>query len=259
MSASLLVAEGISKRFGGLKANENVSLDVREGEIHAVIGPNGAGKTTLMAQLSGEQEPDSGRILFQGQDVTALPIHGRAKLGIVRCYQISSTFLDLTVLENVLLGVQAREGGHLRWWANARRDPGLLPQAQEAIAAVQLEERTGVLVRELSHGERRQLELAMVLATRPRLFLLDEPLAGMGMEESPRIVELILGLKRRGGILLIEHDMDAVFKLADRITVLVEGRVLVTGSPEQIRGDARVRDAYLADEDAPDVSTAPHA
>jgi branched-chain amino acid transport system ATP-binding protein len=243
----ILATERLSKRFGGVVATDGVSLAVRPGEIHAVIGPNGAGKTTLIAQLAGELRPDSGTIRFGGADVTALPAHARSRLGLARSFQITSIFRDLTVLGNVALAVQAHAGHSFRFWRDARREPALREPARAVLADVGLADRAEVVAADLAHGEQRQLEIAMALATRPRALLLDEPTAGMGAEESRQMVALLGALKGRQTLLLIEHDMDAVFALADRITVLVYGRVIATGSPDEIAASPAVREAYLGD------------
>ncbi len=247
--SSLLRTESLSKRFGALCVTDGVSLDLREGELHAIIGPNGAGKTTLINQLSGELAPDSGRVHFDGRDVTALGISERARLGLVRSYQITSVFDEFTVLENTSLAAVGASGQGLRFWRPLLSDRAAVAAAQEAIAAVGLSSRTQVPASELGYGERRQLELAMALAARPKFLLLDEPMAGMSVKESAAVVALLQSLKKRYTLLLVEHDMDAVFALADRISVLVYGRVLVTGTPEEIRGNAEVRALYLGDEE----------
>jgi branched-chain amino acid transport system ATP-binding protein len=213
-----------------------------------VIGPNGAGKTTLIGQLAGELRPDAGTIRFAGRDVTALAAPGRARLGLARSFQITSIFRDFTVLDNVALAVQAHAGHSFRFWRPARREPALRGPAAAILDSVGLGGRAEVLAANLAHGEQRQLEIAMVLATRPRMLLLDEPMAGMGVEESPRMIQLLRGLKGRQTLLLVEHDMDAVFALADRISVMVYGRLIATGTPEQIRASAEVRQAYLGEE-----------
>jgi branched-chain amino acid transport system ATP-binding protein len=228
-------------------ATDRVSLAVEAGEIHAVIGPNGAGKTTLIAQLAGELRPDAGAIRFAGEDVTALPIHARSARGIARSFQITSVFRDLTALDNVALAVQAHAGHSFRFWKDARRDRTLHDPALATLEEVGLADRAHVLAANLAHGEQRQLEIAMALATRPRLVLLDEPTAGMGPEDAGRMVALLRGLKGARTLLLVEHDMDAVFALADRITVLVYGRVIASGGPEQIAADPAVRQAYLGE------------
>ena len=245
MSAPLLVVTDLVKRFGGLAATDGLSLDVTTGETHALIGPNGAGKTTLIAQLQGELSPDQGTIVFKGQDITHAPAHARAKLGMARSFQITSVFPEFTVLQNVALAVQAREGHGFRFWAQASRDPRLLEPARVALDTIGLIHRAGREARDLSHGERRQLELAMALAMRPSLLLLDEPMAGMGRQEGLRMTRILESLKGAYSILLVEHDMDAVFALADRCSVLVAGRAIATGAPDEIRNDPAVRDAYL--------------
>jgi branched-chain amino acid transport system ATP-binding protein len=245
----LLETRALTKRFGGLVATGEVSLPVAPGEIHAVIGPNGAGKTTLIAQLAGELRPDAGTIHFAGGDVSRLGPVQRAALGIARSFQITSVFRDFTALDNVALAVQARTGHSFCFWQAAHRDPRLREPAQAVLREVGLAARADVMAAALSHGEKRALEIAMALATRPRLLLLDEPTAGMGAEESAAMVRLLAGLKGRLAIVLVEHDMDAVFALADRITVMVYGRVIASGAPEAIRGDVEVRRAYLGDED----------
>jgi len=239
--------DGLTKRFGGVVASDAITLAVEAGELHAVIGPNGAGKTTLIGQLTGETTPDAGRIRFAGRDITSLPGWRRCALGLARSFQITSLFLDFSVLDNVALAVQARAGHSFRFWRDARREPELRQPALAALERVGLAHRADVLVAGLSHGEHRQLEIAMALATSPRMLLLDEPMAGMGPEESVRMVGLLRELKRELTILLVEHDMEAVFALADRITVLVYGRVIATGAPEAIRANAEVRQAYLGD------------
>jgi len=244
----LLQIEDLTKRFGGVVASDQISLDMPPGELHAIIGPNGAGKTTLIGELTGEIAPDAGRIRFDGGDITALPVHGRSRLGLARSFQITSLFLDFTALDNVALAVQAHAGHSFRFWRNARRDPQLTEPARAALQRVGLAERAHLLVSNLSHGEHRQLEIAMALATGPRMLLLDEPMAGMGPDESARMVRMLRELKRELTILLIEHDMEAVFALADRITVLVYGRVIASGKPEVIRANPEVREAYLGEQ-----------
>jgi branched-chain amino acid transport system ATP-binding protein len=244
----LLRVEGLTKRFGGIVASDDITLDVVPGELHAIIGPNGAGKTTLIGQLAGEIAPNAGRVFFDGQDITALRADRRSARGLARSFQITSLFLDVTALDNVALAVQARSGHSFRFWRNAREDPELREPARAALARVGLAARADLIVSKLSHGEHRQLELAMALATKPRLLLLDEPMAGLGPEESARVVQLLRDLKRELAILLIEHDMEAVFALADRITVLVYGRVIASGAPAAIRANAEVRRAYLGEQ-----------
>jgi branched-chain amino acid transport system ATP-binding protein len=244
---ALLRIEDLTKRFGGVVASDHIMLDVMAGELHAVIGPNGAGKTTLIGQLTGEIVPDTGRVWFDGAGITPLATHRRSQLGLARSFQITSLFLDMTALDNVALAVQAHAGHSFRFWRNARREPELRAPAAATLARVGLAHRAGTLVSKLSHGEHRQLEIAMALATGPRMLLLDEPMAGMGLEESARMVAILRELKRDLTILLIEHDMEVVFALADRISVLVYGRVIATGTPETIRANAEVREAYLGD------------
>jgi branched-chain amino acid transport system ATP-binding protein len=251
MSEPLLRIENLAKRFGGIVATDDLSLDIAPGELHAVIGPNGAGKTTLIAQLSGQLTPDSGRIHFAGHDITALPVYKRSHLGLARSFQITSLFLDLSMLDNVALAVQAHAGHSFHFWRDARAQPELREPARAALAHVGLSARADLPASLLSHGEHRQLEFAMALAGSPRMLLLDEPMAGLGPEESLAMVATLRGLKRELTILLVEHDMEAVFALADRITVLVYGRVIASGAPEDIRANAQVRDAYLGEaEDA---------
>jgi len=247
---TLLAVEGLVKRFGGLTATDRVDLTVEPGEIHAVIGPNGAGKTTLINQLSGELRCDAGSIRFDGKDVTVDRVDQRALAGIGRSYQITSVFPEFSVLVNVMLGVQAQTGHSFSFWRPAASETALITRAQEALAHVGLSDRADALVGALAHGERRQLEMAMTLATQPKLLLLDEPMAGMSLAESERLVAFLASLKGRYGVLLVEHDMDAVFKLADRITVLVYGRVIACGSAAQIRANPEVRAAYLGEQDA---------
>jgi branched-chain amino acid transport system ATP-binding protein len=244
----LLRIEALAKHFGGVIASDDITLDVPAGELHAIIGPNGAGKTTLIGQLAGEIAPDAGRVLFAGQDITRLAVPRRSALGLARSFQITSLFPEFTALDNVALAVQAHAGHSFRFWRPARRAAELREPARDALARVGLAARADRVVSELSHGEHRQLELAMALATRPRLLLLDEPMAGLGPEESARMVTLMRELKREVTILLIEHDMEAVFALADRITVLVYGRVIASGAPEAIRQDTEVRRAYLGEQ-----------
>ena len=250
---ALLRIEGLSKRFGGIVASDQISLAVPGGELHAIIGPNGAGKTTLLGQLGGEIRPDAGRIEFENVDITGLPGWRRSQLGLARSFQITSLFPDFTVLDNVALAVQAHAGHSFRFWRNARAEKGLREPARAALARLGIAGRADVLVSKLSHGEHRQLEIAMALATEPRMLLLDEPMAGKGPDESARIVEILRELKRELTILLIEHDMEAVFALADRITVLVYGRIIASGTPEAIRANAQVREAYLGEQTSIDA------
>jgi branched-chain amino acid transport system ATP-binding protein len=250
MPEPLLQIERLTKRFGGIIASDDVSLAIRERELHAIIGPNGAGKTTLIGQLTGELSSQSGRILFGGQDITALPVHRRSLLGLARSFQITSVFQDFTALDNVALAVQAHAGHSFRFWRDARREAKLREPARAALERAGLADRADTLVANMSHGEHRQLEIAMALATRPRMLLLDEPMAGMGTDESARIVKLLRELKQELTILLIEHDMDAVFALADRISVLVYGRIIASAEPATIRADPDVRRAYLGEQQA---------
>ncbi len=248
MSNAILEVRALSKSFGGIRATDNVDLAVQEGEIHAVIGPNGAGKTTLIAQLAGMLPSDSGRILFAGRDVTRLPTHARARLGMARSFQITSIFHDMSVLDNTLLAVQAHAGHSYRFWQKARRNARLTAPAMAALEQIGLAGKADLSARKLSHGEHRQLEIAMALAGKSKLLLLDEPMAGMGAEESAKMVELLHDLKSQKSMLLIEHDMDVVFALADRITVMVSGKTIASGTPETIRADENVRRAYLGEE-----------
>jgi branched-chain amino acid transport system ATP-binding protein len=246
----LLAIEGLAKRFGGVVASDAITLAVPQGELHAIIGPNGAGKTTLIGQLTGEIAPDAGRIRFGGTDITQAPVPRRSMLGLARSFQITSLFLDFTALDNVALAVQAHAGHSFRFWRHARQESELREPARKALARVGLAERADALVASMSHGEHRQLEIAMALATGPRMLLLDEPMAGMGPEESQRMVALLRALKGELTILLVEHDMEAVFALADRITVLVYGRVIATGAPDAVRANEEVRRAYLGEQEA---------
>jgi branched-chain amino acid transport system ATP-binding protein len=249
----MLQIDGLSKRFGGIVASDGIALAVARGELHAVIGPNGAGKTTLIAQLTGQLLPDTGSVRFAGEDITTLPMHTRSLRGLARSFQITSIFLDFTALDNVILAVQAHAGHSFQFWRDARSEPALRDPARAALERVGLGHRADTVASALSHGEHRQLELAMALAGQPRMLLLDEPMAGMGPEESARMVELMRELKGELTILLVEHDMEAVFALADRITVLVYGRVIASGRPEEIRANPQVRDAYLGEQEATDA------
>ncbi len=244
----MLNVQGLVKNFGALRATDGIDFDVTEGETHAVIGPNGAGKTTFISQLAGNLRPDAGRIRFAGEDVTAMPAPQRARRGLARSFQITSVYPEFSALQNVALAVQAHAGHSFRFWKDARTDDELMIPAKKFLDDVGLGNRANVLAADLAHGEQRQLEVAMVLATRPRLMLLDEPMAGMGIEESQRMIELLAGLKRRQTIVLVEHDMDAVFRLADRISVLVYGRLIATGSPSEIKNNEEVRRAYLGED-----------
>ena len=244
----MLIVDSLVKSFGGLLAIDDLSFQVKEGEIHAVIGPNGAGKTTLISQLSGEIKPDSGTVVFDGINISGLDIHLRSSLGLARSFQITNIFLDLTAHDNVALAVQAHEGHSFKFWKDARKDHELRQPALKFLKQVGLENRAEVVAGQLSHGEHRQLEIAMALATRPKLLLLDEPMAGMGQKESLAMVEIIRELKGKLTILLIEHDMDVVFTLADKITVLLNGRCIATDIPESIRKNPEVKKAYLGED-----------
>jgi branched-chain amino acid transport system ATP-binding protein len=245
MSECLLQTHNLSKRYGGIIATDNVNLCVAHEETHALIGPNGAGKTTLISLLQGERKPDGGVIEFGGRDVTRVPEYDRARLGLARSFQVISVFLELSVLANVMVAVGARLGHSYRFWKEAESQRELTDPALEALESIGLRPRAQALASALSYGERRQLELAMALAMQPRLLLLDEPMAGLGRQETTRITEVLRGLKRRFTMLLVEHDMTAVFALADRISVLVNGRIVATDLPTIIRSDATVRAAYL--------------
>jgi branched-chain amino acid transport system ATP-binding protein len=248
---ALLEVRGLSKTFGGLVATNAVDLDVLEGETHAVIGPNGAGKTTLIGQLAGDLDPDAGHIRFAGADITALPTPARSRRGLGRSFQITSIFRDFTALDNIALAVQAHAGHSFHFWRPARGEPALREPARAILKSVGLGARADVPAAALAHGEQRQLEIAMALATGPRLLLLDEPVAGMGPDESQRMIRFLGTLRGRVTMLLVEHDMDAVFALADRISVMVYGRLIATGSPQEIRSNAEVRAAYLGEEALP--------
>ena len=254
MAEPLLKVQGLVKRFGGLVATDKVSLDIRHGEVHALIGPNGAGKTTLIAQLSGSLASDAGRLDFDGSDISTLPQHERVRRGLARSYQITSIFKKFSVLDNVALAVQARSGTSMSFWRPLAAETALFEEAAELVRRVGLGGREHAMAGNLAHGEQRQLEVGLALATQPKLILLDEPMAGMGPEESVRIIELIEKVREEVTVLLVEHDMDAVFRLADRISVLVNGRLIATGEPEAIRVNPEVKKAYLGDdvsEDAP--------
>jgi branched-chain amino acid transport system ATP-binding protein len=248
MPDALLDVRGLAKSFGGLLATNHVDLQIVEGETHAIIGPNGAGKTTLIAQLAGDLRPDEGTIAFAGRNITALAAPARSQLGLARSFQITSVFRDFTALDNVALSVQAHAGHSFRFWRAARGDAALREPAREVLRAVGLEARADVVAANLAHGEQRQLEIGMALATRPRLLLLDEPMAGMGPEESQRMIDFLLTLRGTQTMLLVEHDMDAVFALADRISVMVYGRIVASGLPDEIRANPEVREAYLGEE-----------
>ena len=247
---ALMEVRDLNKSFGGVHATSHVSLEVTEGELHAIIGPNGAGKTTLISQLSGEMLPDSGEILFAGRNITNQPMHARSHMGLARSFQITSVFQDMTMLENVTLAIQAHQGHSFRFWKSAANDKSLSEPAMEYLAQVGLDDKADRTANAVSHGEHRQLEIAMALATDPKLLLLDEPMAGMGPEESSRMVEILAKFKGSKTMLLIEHDMDAVFALADRISVLVYGAIIATDTPDAIRSNEEVKRAYLGEEAA---------
>jgi branched-chain amino acid transport system ATP-binding protein len=249
--AALLEVRALVKSFGGLIATNDVTLDVVPGETHAIIGPNGAGKTTLIAQLAGDLSPDRGAIRFAGEDVTGLGAPERSKRGIARSFQITSVFREFTAIDNVALAVQAHAGSSFSFWRSARRDPVLRDPARAMLESVGLGARADVVAANLAHGEQRQLEIAMALATRPRLLLLDEPVAGMGADESQQMIGFLGTLKARLTMVLVEHDMDAVFTLADRISVMVYGRIIATGAPAEIRANDDVRRAYLGEDSVP--------
>ena len=251
MADALLRVERLVKHFGGVIATDHVDLSVPSGEIHALIGPNGAGKTTLIHQLSGALRADGGRIFFDGRDITRVSLHQRVHLGVARSYQITSIFRGSTVVHNLALAVLARTGSGLGFWRPLAGEATLFEEARALAGQVGLGGRENVVAGLLAHGEQRQLEVGLALATRARLLLLDEPMAGLGPDESQRMVELIAGLKGTIALLLVEHDTDAVFRLADRISVLDSGRIIATGTPEAIRNDAEVKRAYLGEEAAP--------
>ncbi|MDE2334635.1 MAG: ABC transporter ATP-binding protein [Rhodospirillales bacterium] len=246
--SALLEARGLIKRFGGLVASAGLSLDIAEGEVHALIGPNGAGKTTAIGQLAGEMRPDAGSIRFAGQEITRLPVQRRTRLGLTRSFQVTSIFPHFTAVENVMTVLLVRSGRVFRFFAAARRETTLREEARAMLARVGLEARGDVVAEDLAHGEQRLLELAMALATGARLLLLDEPMAGLGPLESQAMTRTLGGLKGRVTMLLVEHDMQAVFALADRVSVLVSGKVIASGEPAAIRADPLVREAYLGED-----------
>ena len=249
MVDAVLSLRGLHKNFGGLRVTDDVSLDVRSGEIHAIIGPNGAGKTTLIHQISGFLQPDAGQVFLAGSDVTRLSPDKRARAGLTRSFQITSVLPGFSALENVALAVQARSGSSFRFFGKASAEEALNAQAQEMLAEVGLSERAGTTAGVLSHGEKRALECAIALAMQPRVMLLDEPMAGAGHDEGQRLINLMMRLKARIPMLLVEHDMDAVFRVADRVSVLVYGRIIATGTPAEIRANQQVREAYLGEEE----------
>jgi branched-chain amino acid transport system ATP-binding protein len=244
----VLSLRNLSKRFGGVVAVDGVTLDVAAGEVHALIGPNGAGKTTLIHQISGSLACDQGQIVFLGNDLTKTKAHERVRAGLARSYQITSIFRRFSVLDNLALAVQARSGSSFSFWRPVAAETALFDEARRIASQVNLTQKVDSVASTLAHGEQRALEVGLALATRPKLLLLDEPMAGMGPEESNRMIELIGRIRAEVAVLLVEHDMDAVFRLADRISVMVNGRLIATGFPEQIRMNAQVRKAYLGDE-----------
>jgi branched-chain amino acid transport system ATP-binding protein len=248
---ALLSVQGLRKHYGGLAVTNNVSLDVQPGEIHALIGPNGAGKTTLIHQITGTVMPDAGRVIFAGRDITRLSLPQRVHSGLARSFQITSIIAGFSVLENVTLAAQGQSGSSFRFFRAAAAEAALNATARAALAEVGLADRASIIAGALSHGEKRALEIAIALATRPKLLLLDEPLAGAGPEETEKLITLLRGLKSRYAVLLVEHDMQAVFALADRISVLAEGRIIASGSTADIRLSAEVRAAYLGEEEVP--------
>ena len=245
---TLLDVIGLQKNYGALKATDNLSLQVTAGELHAIIGPNGAGKTTLLSLLSGQIRPNGGEIYFQGDSIASLSMARRVERGIVRSFQITSLCRESSALKNVMLAVQARAGHSFHFFSDASRDPRLVEPAMAALAQVGLAARAPVTAGSMSHGEQRQLELAIALATNPNLLLLDEPMAGMGAEDSAHVVTLLNQMKRKYTIVLVEHDMDAVFALADRISVLVYGHCIASGTPEEIKNNPDVYKAYLGED-----------
>lgn len=248
MNRPILELHGLVKRFGALAATDDLDLAIHDGEIHAIIGPNGAGKTTLIHQVSGALRPDSGTIAFDGHDVTGSSMHKRVERGLARSYQITNIFNGLSVRDNLALAVQARQGSSMRFWRPAVSEAALFREADGIAQRIGLAARLDALAGNLSHGEQRRLEVGLALATQPKLLLLDEPMAGMGHDESDDLVPLIASLRPSVAVLLIEHDMDAVFRVADRISVLVAGRIIATGTPDEIRTNAEVKRAYLGDE-----------
>ena len=244
----MLEIRALTKRFGGVVAVDGVHLSVQAGEVHALIGPNGAGKTTLIAQMSGSLAADAGEIRFLGEDLTRKPQHFRVKAGLARSYQITSIFRRFSVLDNLALAVQARSGSSLSFWRPVAAEKALFDEASLISREIGLQDKLNSLAMTLAHGEQRALEVGLALATRPKLVLLDEPMAGMGPEESQRMIALIQRIRAQVTVLLVEHDMDAVFRLADRISVLVNGRVIASGAPADIRLDPEVKRAYLGDE-----------
>ena len=250
MAEPLLRVVKLVRQFGGIIATDHVSLDVVHGELHAIIGPNGAGKTTLISQLTGHLRPHAGTVHLAGRDITDVPVYRRSSLGLARSFQITSLLSDFTAIDNVALAAQAHDGHSFSFWGNARKEGDLRNTALTALERVGLSSRADVLVSKLSHGEQRELELAVALVTKPQLLLLDEPMAGLGITESARMLKLLQEVRRKVSIVLVEHDMDTVFALADRISVLVSGRIVASGSPAEIRQNEEVERAYLGDRHA---------
>lgn len=250
MTDPVLQVHGLCKNFGAVVACEDVSIELHTGEIHALIGPNGAGKSTLIKQIAGELKQDAGQISFCGKDVSKLDVVGRTKAGLARSFQVSSIIPEFTVLQNTMLAVQGNSGRSYRFFKSVLQDVELRDNAQKYLAHVGMDARAAIVASELSHGERRKLEIAMALALEPKAFLLDEPMAGMGASGSKALTKMLQQLKSQAPILLVEHDMDAVFALADRISVLVYGRIIATGTAENIRNNKAVREAYLGSDDA---------
>ena len=249
MPEPILELENLSKRFGAVVASDDVTLDLRPGEIHALIGPNGAGKSTVIKQIAGEVRQDKGSIRFAGRTIDRLDVSARARLGLARTFQVSSCAPEFSALQNVMLAIQSVERKTFRFVKPALRDRALVEPAMSYLERLLLDDRADVRASELSHGERRALEIAIALALRPKAFLLDEPMAGMGPENTKKLVKILDRLRAEAPILLVEHDMDAVFALADRISVIVYGRIIASGTADEIRGNAEVRRAYLGDED----------
>ena len=249
MTAPVLSLSGLHKSYGALQVTDGVSLDIAPGELHAIIGPNGAGKTTLIGEITGEVGLDAGTVTFCGEDITRLPVHVRALKGLTRSFQITQVLPGFSVLDNVATAAQAHDGSSFRFFRPAEADRRLNATATAALDQVGLAARAAAPAASLSHGEKRQLEIAMALVSEPKLLLLDEPMAGMGREETERMVGVLMALKGRYPMVLVEHDMHAVFRLADRISVLVYGRVIASGAPEAVRADPAVREAYLGEED----------
>lgn len=242
--------KSLSKKFGALVASDDISIDLFEGEIHALIGPNGAGKSTLIKQIAGSLKPDSGEIYFNQQEVSRLDVVGRARAGLARSFQVSSLAPQFSALQNTMLAVQGNSKKSYHFFKPALKDAKLVDKAHGFLTEVGLAKRANIIASELSHGERRRLEMAMALALEPKVFLLDEPMAGLGASGSKDLTKFLAELKKRAPILLVEHDMDAVFALADRISVLVYGRIIITGTVDEIRNDPQVREAYLGSDDA---------